>query len=79
MKRTKSTPPAPVQRQRSDKQRRVRITITTSGQVESALKRLVAMGLYGSCTADAAERLVCEGLRAHLKKQITETMNPKEQ
>ena len=56
-------------RQVASKQRRIRITLTTSEQVSEALTALVSLGLYGSSVAEAAERLVCEGLRNDLKRQ----------
>lgn len=51
------------------KQQRIRITLTTSQQVVDALKALVSLGLYGSNVAEAAERMVCEGLRNDLKRK----------
>lgn len=51
------------------KQQRIRITLTTSRQVVDALEALVSLGLYGSTVAEAAERMVCEGLRNDLKRK----------
>jgi hypothetical protein len=51
------------------KQQRIRITLTTSRQVIDALEALVSLGLYGSTVAEAAERMVCEGLRNDLKRK----------
>ena len=58
------------------KQQRVRITITTSKQVADALAGLVTLGLYGSCVAEAAERMVCEGLRNDLKRKRAKAIDP---
>ena len=58
--------------------RSVRITITTTEQVANALDGLVTVGLHGSNRADAAERLVCEGLRNDLKRRRTALLNPEE-
>lgn len=54
---------------RQTNSKRVRITITTSEQVETALKGLVEVGLHGASVAEAAERLVCLGLQNDLKKK----------
>lgn len=63
-------------RQPASKQQRVRITFTTSPEVVQALTGLVSLGLYGSTVADAAERLVCEGLRNDLKRKRAKAVDP---
>lgn len=47
----------------------VRITITTSPQVQVYLQNLVELGVYGSSVAEVAEQLICEQLREDLKKR----------
>jgi hypothetical protein len=56
-----STQPAP-------KQRSVRITITTTVQVQQHLEKLLPLGLYGNSVAEVAERLVCEALRNDMRR-----------
>ncbi len=46
-----------------------RITITTTLRVQEYLERLIPMGLYGNSVAEVAERLLCESLRADMKKR----------
>ena len=46
-----------------------RITITTTRQVKAYLERLIPLGLYGNSVAEVAERLLCESLRADMKKR----------
>lgn len=41
----------------------VQITITTTPHVESYLKELIKVGVYGKNVAEAAERLLTEKLR----------------
>jgi hypothetical protein len=45
----------------------VTITLSTTHGVESYLKELVAGGLFGKNTAEAAERLVARGIEALLR------------
>lgn len=54
------------------KTKSIRITITTTKQVQDMLTRLSALGLYGSTIAEAAERLVCEGLLRKKKSLLLE-------
>lgn len=54
----------------------VRITITTTKQVSQYLDSLVSLGLYGSTVAEAAEQLICEGLRNDLRRRRTALLNP---
>lgn len=56
--------------------KRIRITITTSDQVNYALTALVSLGLYGNSVAEAAERLVCEGLRNDVKRRRASLIDP---
>lgn len=63
----------------ASKQHRIRITLTTSGQVHGALEALVKLGLYGNTVAEAAERLVCEGLRNDMKRKRIALTNPESQ
>jgi hypothetical protein len=55
----------------------VRITITTTEGVAKALHDLLPTGLYGSSTAEVAERLICERLRDEKKITRQRIMNPK--
>ncbi len=50
------------------KQRSVRITITTTLQVQQHLEKLLPLGLYGNSVAEVAERLVCEALRNDMRR-----------
>lgn len=49
----------------------VRITITTTQAVHGYLDRLIPLGLYGNSVSEVAERLLCEALRADLRKRKT--------
>lgn len=42
---------------------RIHLTIEISGSVARELERRVETGLYGVTLSDAAERILCEGLR----------------
>ena len=47
----------------------VQITLSTTPSVEAYLKKLVATGLYGKTTAEAAERLVASGIESRLHEE----------
>lgn len=55
----------------------VKITITTTNQVREALAHLVQVGLHGNSVPEAAERLICEGLRNDLKRKRQMLIDPK--
>lgn len=63
--------------QTATKRSTVRITITTSKSVHEHLGRLVTLGLYGNSVADAAERIVCEGLRNDVRRKRAALVDPK--
>ncbi len=60
--------------QTNDGQKRIRITFTTSNQVQEYLAALVKTGLYGGTVPEAAEALVCEQIRARQKSTIQEAL-----
>ncbi len=66
---SKSTAPA----------KRIRITITTSLQVQHYLLALTESGLYGSTVAEAAERPISESLRNVMKRSLTASLEAKDE
>lgn len=56
-------------RARANGLKRVKLGMTTNSQVTADLEKLVRTGMYGGSVAEAAERLLCEGLRQVLKRQ----------
>lgn len=58
------------------KQRTCRISVTTTPQVKAALENLVSLGMFGTSVSDAAERLICQGLQADLRRKRQQLFDP---
>lgn len=56
--------------------RSVRITITTTQQVQDYLQNLVTLGIHGKTVPDVADRLICERLANDLRRRRAELFKP---